>query len=458
MTAISNIDSLQSALSGLATAKARIDTVSRNISNAGNDSYSRKVQDSTTTDLGGVVAGPIRRSVDESINRALREVGGETNRLDVTVKMLGNVEAVLGTPSASSSLGSVMGRLQNAYHNLSVSPHKDAAYGSTVSAAQDLARTFNSVYGAMEEQRSEANTELKVAVADVNETLQQIDQTNKAILVGRSGDTTDLEDRRDALLQKLTGLMEVTTFTKTDGQVAVYTRSGAPLVDASVRTLDPSELGAVQPSAGPPLIIVRTGKIGGLLGIRDVAMPAAQAQLDEIARATAEEFKATGVELFKDGGSTTVDTTLDPTQTVGLAGRIAVNDAYVQNPALIRDGNSAIPLGPADTTFIDAAAALFTKSNVAFNSVAGIPPSGSLLQVATDFVAQRGNDRVAASDALDHQKNLQQVFQDKRSQVSGVSVDDELSQLVQLQQSYSAAARIIETTKSLLDQLVQAVQ
>jgi len=459
MTNVATIDSLQSALSGLTTTRARIDTISRNISNAGTDGYVKKIQTASTSVLGGAVAGPIQRSVDESLNRALNETEAEANRLQVNVKMLGNVEAVLGTPDAASSLASMMGALQNAFQQLSVSPQKDAAYGSTVSAASDVARTFQSLYSTMEDQRTEAATELKTSVDDVNSTLQQIAQTNQAIVVGGAGDPSDLEDQRDRLINKLNGLMEITTFKKTNGEIAVYTKNGQPLVDGTARPVDAAQLGAVQKPGGPPVLIVRSGTIGGLLQMRDVAMPQTEGQLDEIARSVAEEFRATGIELFTDSGNTTVDTTANPTQAAGYAGRIQVNDAYVQSPTLMRDGNQpAGTLGPADTTYIDKALDLFNRTDIAFHATPGLPAQGNLLQVTTDFIARRGGDRAAAQNALDHQNDLKQVFTDKISQVAGVSVDDELSQLVQLQQSYSAAAKIIQTNNDLLNSLLNSVQ
>jgi flagellar hook-associated protein 1 len=455
---ILNLDALQSALSGLATTKARIDTVSRNISNASTDGYVRKLQAATVTDIGTALAGPIQRSVSESINRSLRDTSGEVNRLDVTVDMLGNVEAVMGTPSEATSLSTVIAELQSAFQNLSVSPQKEAAYGSTIAAADDVARTFRSLYGTVEEQRSQANIQFKAAVDQANETLVEIQETNHSISVGAVGDPSDLQDRRDVLLQRLTGLMEVTTYTKPNGEIAIYTKNGEPLLDATLRKLDPAELGAVQPPGGPPLFIIRSGTIGGLLQMRDIAMPATETQLDEMARSLTEEFRGLGIELFKDAGSVTLDTIADPTQANGFAARINVNDAYETTPALIRDGNSATPLGPADTTFIDKAVAFFLRGDVVFHPTPGLPPTGNLIQVATDFVAQRGSDRVTAQSELDHQKSLQQTFQDKQSQVSGVSVDDELASLIQLQQSYSAAARIIDATRTLLDDLLQSVR
>lgn len=451
-------DALTNALAGLTVAKTRIDTISRNVSNASTEGYSRKVQGQSVTSQGIVQPGIVRRAVDDALTRSVRQSLGDTNRLDVTVDMLSQIEAQFGLPDENDALSAALTKLQTAFHDLSVSPQKDAAYGSAVTAADTVARTFRNLYQAAEAVRQNATDQIAAGVATVNDTLQQIARINTAIVAGHGTDVSDLEDERDRLLGTLSGLMDVTTFKKSNGAVAVYTTNGLPLVDATAQTIDPTAI-AAQPSQppAPPVTVIKNGTLGGLLTMRDTTMPKFEAQLDDMARALTVEFKGVGVELFNDGGSTTFAVPVDPVQLAGYAARIDVNDTIRATPSKIRDGNSATPLDPGDTTFIDGVVNLFNRTDVAFTASTGLPPTGGLVQAATDFVAAHSNDRATADSQLQHETTLQQIFKDKLSKVSGVSTDDEMAQLIQFQQAYAANAKVVATVGQLLQSLFQAV-
>src|SRR5262249_35261479 len=123
----------------------------------------------------------------------------------------------------------------------------------------------------------------------------------------------------------------------------------------------------------------------------------------------------------------------------------------------LRDGNSPTPLAPGDTTNIDNALALFNRQNVAFTGSTGLPASGSIVQVTTDFIAAQSALRKNAQNSLDNEKALQQTIQNKISAQSGVNVDDEVAQLAVLQNTYSANARVLQTTQDLFNTLFNAI-
>jgi flagellar hook-associated protein 1 FlgK len=451
------IDALSSALAGLGASQARIDTVSRNVANAQTDGYTKKTQQQTTDALGQTSLTAIQRSVDEALLNSVRASIGTTNSLDATVTLLSRIETVFGSAEANSSLSSAITGLQTAFQDLSVNPEKGALYNAVIDAGNALARGFHTIYDAAEGARADALKQLQDGVKTVNTTLQSIAEVNQQIvnLSGTGADVTDLEDQRDRLLTTLGGLMDVTTFKKPDGSLAVYTRTGQPLVDATVTPLAVSAAGAIQtnaPPTPPATITPSSGTLGGLLTVRNTTLPALETQLDDIARAVTVEFQNIGVELFNDGGGTTFVVA----NQVGYADRIAVNNAIVANPTLIRDGASATPLAAGDTTNIDQALAIFNKTNIAF-TVAGLPATGGLAQVATDFVAGQAALRQAAENSLNSEKSVQQTLQNRVSAQTGVNVDDEVAQLTVLQQAYAANARVMQTTRELFTTLFNAI-
>jgi flagellar hook-associated protein 1 FlgK len=148
------------------------------------------------------------------------------------------------------------------------------------------------------------------------------------------------------------------------------------------------------PNSAPSPITVHSGTIGGLLGLQVTTLPAVQAQLDDIARALTVEFNAINVPIFYEPSVMP----FNPANVSGYAGSIAVNPTVTAS--VIHDG--AVPAtnlvsGPAlatgDTTFIDSAIALFNRTNVAFTAP-GLPASGSIAQVATNFIAGQSAMRI----------------------------------------------------------------
>ena len=136
-------NALENAVAGLRATQARIDTLTRNISNASTDGYSRKVQAQTTTALGTVLVGDVQRVVNDALTSASLQSADNVGRLTVTTQYLGQIETSLGSPEANSSLAGKMTNLATAVHDLSVSPENQINYISVIDAGADVARSIN---------------------------------------------------------------------------------------------------------------------------------------------------------------------------------------------------------------------------------------------------------------------------------------------------------------------------
>src|SRR5215475_7081671 len=125
-------DAIGLALSGLDVTKARIDTLSRNISNAQTDGYNKKIQNQTVGNLGQVELGPINRNVNQQLLNSLNATDGQVNQLSVSVNLLSQIETSFGSPSADTSLSATITALQNAFQDLSVNPEQSSLYTSVL--------------------------------------------------------------------------------------------------------------------------------------------------------------------------------------------------------------------------------------------------------------------------------------------------------------------------------------
>lgn len=166
--------------------------------------------------------------------------------------------------------------------------------------------------------------------------------------------------------------------------------------------------------------------------------------------------------LFTDGTQPiTGAQTASGSQTTGLAGRIGVNAALVASP-------SSLVAYAANTASGDATrpnfllnqmstAALTYSPSTGLGS-ANAPYSGTLSQYMSQIVSQQAQAATAATNLQQGQDTVVTALQQRFNNQSGVSIDTEMSNLIALQNAYSANARVMSTIEQMMSTLLQAVQ
>jgi flagellar hook-associated protein 1 FlgK len=148
-------------------------------------------------------------------------------------------------------------------------------------------------------------------------------------------------------------------------------------------------------------------------------------------------------------------------QSLGLAGRISVNAALLADPSKLVVYQTLPMTAAGDATRPNFIYNQLTASALDFNSQSGIgtagaPFKGSLQSFIRQVVSQQGEAASAASSLKEGQdivvKSLQQRFNDN----SAVNIDQEMSNLLNLQNSYAANARVLSAVKEMLDTLLRA--
>lgn len=148
-------------------------------------------------------------------------------------------------------------------------------------------------------------------------------------------------------------------------------------------------------------------------------------------------------------------------QTIGLAGRIAVNAAVVTSPA-------SLVAYAANTTAGDATRPNFllnqmTTATLSYSPTSGFgsassPYSGTLAQYMSQVVSQQSQAATAATNLQQGQDTVVTALQQRFNNQSGVSIDTEMSNLIALQNAYSANARVMTTIQQMMQTLLQAGQ
>jgi flagellar hook-associated protein 1 FlgK len=163
--------------------------------------------------------------------------------------------------------------------------------------------------------------------------------------------------------------------------------------------------------------------------------------------------------LFTDGSAPyTGAITSRGAESVGLAARIAVNPAVVADPSTLVSYQAGTPAG--DSTRPDFILQQLTNATLTFPPNTGIgtvsaPFTGTLISYMRQVISQQGEAATSATNLKQGQDVVLNALQQRFNDTSGVNIDQEMANLLTLQNSYSANARVLSAVKDMFDALLQ---
>jgi len=183
------------------------------------------------------------------------------------------------------------------------------------------------------------------------------------------------------------------------------------------------------------------------------------------ASATVTETSLTGgsaeLPLFMDGNASyTGAITAGGSQSTGFAGRISVNASLLLDPSRLTVFSTSSPTENANSTRADFIYDRLTNAALSFSPDAGIgtttaPFTGSLQSYLRQAVSQQGNAAASAASLQEGQGMVLASLQQRFDETSGVNVDVELANLLNLQNAYAANARVMTTVRDMIDTLLK---
>ena len=477
--------SLSNALSGLAAASRAADVVSSNVANAMTEGFARRELDLSSRSLGGNGAGVVVNGVNRVVNAAVladrRLADAQTGNAATLTGFYARLEGVIGESGTDGSLTSVIDDFESALIESASRPDSEAWLASVLSKAQDVAAKLNTVSKEIETIRTSADSQIGQQVERLNKSLLRVDELNAEILAQRSSgrDATALMDERQTLVDTISEIVPVREVARDHNQISLYTTGGAILLEGNAQTVGFTPSGIVTADrtlasgalSGLTLNgmainssdsgVMGGGTLGALFTVRDTVAPQMQSQVDAYARDLISRFEDSGVDptlppgdpgLFTDNGNA-----LDIAQETGLAGRISINALVdpAKGGALwhLRDGLGAATQGPVgNATQLTAFAEALTSTNAApSGSFTGIARSSSGL--AAEILSQVSTSRQDFEDRETYALSRSTALKELQL-ADGVDTDHEMQMLMQIEQSYSANARVIQTIDQLLQQLL----
>lgn len=432
---------------GLDAAQAALATTSNNISNANTPGYTREVTQLSENqeDLsGGIVSGggvtvdSVQSIRDELLNLQIQQQTSLQNQADTESSSLQTIQPLFST--SGNDIATTLAAFSSSLDQLSANPSSSAFQQSVLTAGQNLAQSFNNAATGLQSAQSSADQQVSQTVSQVNSLSQQIAQLNAqltpSVIASQNGGT--IEDQRDQLVQQLSSLVGISVSQSSDGEV-ITTANGSALVMGG----QSFALQAITGSDGFQQVLdsngnnitssIQGGQLGGAIQIRDQVIPGYLDALNSLATQFASSFNAAQAQGYDSSGTAGQPFFSVPSGSSAAAG-ISVALTSGSQIAVSSDGSSG------------------SNGNVA-NLLAAVNGNMSSGQTPTaayaNIVYQVGSDAsnataqsTALSDSITQLTNQQ-------SSVSGVSIDEETTNLIRYQTAYEAAARIISTIQDL---------
>jgi flagellar hook-associated protein 1 len=459
------LDSLSAASASLNAQSQAIAVVSNNIANVNNPDYSEETP--TFNDLGMVqtAEGPESLGLTVSVSQQrsavldtmVQQEASLTAGFTAQQNVLQQAQAALGeniTSSSSSSTASTttesglsasIDAFFNAFENLAANPTDEGAQETVVEQAGVLTDRFQEVDQNLAQVQSDAQAQTTSSVTTANTLLQDVATLNSQIASFESNDpgsAVDLRDQREGDLEQLAALMPVTVTENSQGEDTITAASaGGPVTLVSDGTVSnplsySASTGVI--SAGTTALTLASGSLAGTLSASTGAVQTLRTSLDALANQI-----VTSVNSAYNPSATTGDDFFDPSGTT--AGTIAVASGISSSTLVAGDGS------PGDNSI---ATAVANVANQQFSTTGGDDIDGTIDEFYGDTASNIGQAVDTANTQVTDQTNVQTIVTNQRNSVSGVSLDQEMSNLMTYQTAYQASSELFSTINTMLGDLI----
>ena len=462
---------LNTALRGVLAHQNALDVTGHNIANVSTDGYTRQraemvtapawsnssaMSQTTPGQMGtGVEVLRIERLRDQYIDANVRQQLGGQASAQTFVEQLAQVEAAFQEPG-ENGLNALFNNFWSTMDAVANNPQSMSARQAFAEAADALADGFNQVSTDLAGVASQSDQRLNQTVTDVNAISQRIAQLNGEIrnALDHSHQPNDLLDERDRLMDDLSKLINYTwTENATTGEVTITAFGGA----SAVNLVDPALAGGFQNIARVDLDnAFVAGDLTRGLAFADESLwnpvggiiPGYIAQLDNLVAdfvAGVNGAHAAGFDLTGAAGGNIFDAAGVTAATI----RIDPGNDITTNPTLIAAASSwAAPGEPGNganlRTMLD------TVRTTAQAALGGQSWEGFY----TSTITAVGARTATANRDMANADVLVDMALARRDQVSGVSMDEEMSNMLRFQHAYNASARVMTTMDEAIDTII----
>ncbi|HUX32345.1 MAG TPA: flagellar hook-associated protein FlgK [Gemmatimonadaceae bacterium] len=492
------MSSLSSILSIAANAaqvnQAAMQVVSQNVSNASTPGYSREQAlfteaPSLMTPQGtfgtGVAISDVTRVHDTLLDSIYRQQSANSSGAALSQQLLSQIQGIFNEPS-DTGLSATMDAFWSSWSDLSNNPGNAASQTAVRAQGGQVAMLLNSYSRQLDGLQANATAQLTQSVQSFNALAKRVADLNQQITASEAGghQAPALLDQRDQLIDQMTQIVPV--------RALPTANDGANIVIGGISVVSGSTCRALSVSGTPtaPVLTVAGNStalthVGGSLGslvdflqteLSSDSRTSVRSSLDALAQGVVNAVNAihdTGYTASGDAlGNANWDPNAGPTgsnvdffdpsgttaSTIRLSSAVQA-DASVIASGTTSTGDNSVALAIASLRDASGANALSaTMGAAAYTTKVGLPPNTSFGDSYNSLVTAVGTKVQSATNDATTFQTLAQNADTQRTSVSGVSVDEELTRVMQYQQGYAAAAKIVSAADQMAQDILNMVQ
>jgi flagellar hook-associated protein 1 len=456
---------LNIAKNAMSATQTAIQVTSHNVANVNTSGYSRQEAVLTETTpiptgaglLGnGVTVETIKRYCNKFLDSAIAVKNSTLQQQKTMATYFEQIQSVL--EESNLNLSKTITDFFNSWQDLSTDPTSTSVRTTIVTRGENVCDTVRNVYTSLKDMQATLNSSVGEEISNINSLVSKIADLNQKILDGgvSGGVAGDYVDQRNQLFKELSGMIGVTSIEDEHGRMTVMTTSGKVLVDNTqywnLHTMVDSDTGynriAWEDHSGNLTDItdeISSGSIRSLVQMRDQYI--GDGFLEQI-DGLAETIIAAVNSIHETG------TTLN-----GTTGILFFEEVT---------GNYALNMKVSDQVLADVRNVSATSSSdnptdndialqIADLSSSELSINGTFCTIS-DYVALLtstiGDLTGNAQDLSTYEQNTMDTLESQRASVSGVSIDEEMANLIKYQYAYQAAARLFSVADELFKSLL----
>jgi flagellar hook-associated protein 1 FlgK len=439
-----------------------MDVTAHNIANASTKGYRRQealMQPSMIINGSFSVGGPgspklgtgvevveIRRMQSEFIDSQVRTANQGVGSWNAKNEAMEQVEAIFGEPS-DNGFSSVLDKFWNSWSELSASPESIPARTAVVENGNEVAQRLRTLHGDLRNTQFFLDDQVKDNAEQINRIANEIAKLNENISKSVSGNPTpnDLLDRRDILLDELSEIVKIQVGGDPGAEQMVSINGKLLIQGTFVNQVsvveDSNKWSQLTWSSDGSALTPEGGKLHGLMEMRDVTIEGYIDSLNELATGIVSSVNA----VYSKG--LTVDG--QPAGNFFVAGTdassMSVEQALQDRPQLVVTSYTG---RQGDNVLAEDIAAIRGASTI---------EGKSINDFYTGLVGQIGSEaREAKSTSSVHALSLEQLSNQRESS-AGVSLDEEMLNLINYQKAYAASARMVTAIDEMIDIVVNGL-
>jgi flagellar hook-associated protein 1 FlgK len=479
---VSLFGTLNTANSALSAQQRAMDVTGQNVANVNTDGYSRQRVDlqsvggtatpaiwSVSNEVGsGVNADTVIRIRDAFLEARAQNQHSDVASLTAQDDAYTEVQQAFREPG-DTGLQSMLGGAQGfwaGWSDIASNPTDPGARSQLLQRAQTVVAGLHSTMGQLDQQWAGDHDSVQTLLTDVNGTAASIADLNQSILRANQSNlpSNQLQDKRDALVLHLSDQIGATATRMDDGTLNVVV-GGSTIVSGNnaIKLALTGANSAEDATTNPPTIVtvpgnaaVRAGgTAAGQLSAMTSIIPGYQVQLNKVAQQLADQVNSVheaGYDLYGNAGTAMFDD--------GSGGTTAVTAANINLTITDPKKLAAASLSPTDTN--GAVSSDSDQADKLYQLRLGIPQADGSYADGADsayrkMVVTLGVQAASTSNNLTTSNVISTQVDASRESVSGVNIDEEMTNMLQFQHAYAAAGKVVSTIQSMMDTLINMV-